>query len=640
MELALLGSAGFVVLVGIGLVVYFLCFSGPSPRAAKPAAPLPATQQPSAAASQEPAPASEPPAPAGGPVVAPGPASVPSPSAIPAPPPPPAPPVTPPEPGAVSLPAFIERLTPFAQAARNLAKSLLQVELASEADFSGYCAEVQQLDKLFIQAGFPPKGDPEASDAAKVCRGAFMELQSTWTNARAFLKAGEGFHDNTKDVNWAILVVNKESAEKWLPTVMDAIGKTALFMIAFEKAGGKTVDGGEVGSTTVGNAPQAVAAPALPIAPGPASAPGPEVAATRVPGKAVATQSAATAEPPRADAVPIELVNGSDQALDVTTTYPNKSTRTTKLKPGESAKCLLSPGSINVIAGSFVNGEIRPGTTVLLATDVAVKDSERWVFRLVERGVGSVDDDAAEIIIKGEALTTARRWVMERQPTEAAKVAPAPSTSPAAEKGSVRPGLESPGNSGTPVAKTQADSPLMLRAGPTSFTLRTGKGSLPPYVGMVLYTSGETARAGDASDKFLKARIQKLATTKTPVFQPPQMMTGLQIMADLASISSDDTSIILDPFMGAVNKSGAYGLTVDLFATESAGGEKGAIVFLIVFCKDIGSDTKEHTYDFADLGLKDGMLNEKVLEAIRSSVAGSVIGFDRDGREKLRTQFP
>ncbi|MGB2796583.1 MAG: hypothetical protein WBD52_11805, partial [Phycisphaerae bacterium] len=29
-ELALLGSAGFVVLVGIGLVVYFLCFSGPA----------------------------------------------------------------------------------------------------------------------------------------------------------------------------------------------------------------------------------------------------------------------------------------------------------------------------------------------------------------------------------------------------------------------------------------------------------------------------------------------------------------------------------------------------------------------------------------------------------------------------------
>ncbi|MGB2829489.1 MAG: hypothetical protein WBD75_03960, partial [Phycisphaerae bacterium] len=44
-ELALLGSAGFVVLVGIGLVVYFLCFSGPAPRAARPAAPSPATQQ-------------------------------------------------------------------------------------------------------------------------------------------------------------------------------------------------------------------------------------------------------------------------------------------------------------------------------------------------------------------------------------------------------------------------------------------------------------------------------------------------------------------------------------------------------------------------------------------------------------------
>ncbi len=42
-ELALLGSAGFVVLVGIGLVVYFLCFSGPAPRTPKPAAPSPAT---------------------------------------------------------------------------------------------------------------------------------------------------------------------------------------------------------------------------------------------------------------------------------------------------------------------------------------------------------------------------------------------------------------------------------------------------------------------------------------------------------------------------------------------------------------------------------------------------------------------
>jgi hypothetical protein len=42
-ELALLGSAGFVVLVGIGLVVYFLFFSGPAPRAPKPAAPSPAT---------------------------------------------------------------------------------------------------------------------------------------------------------------------------------------------------------------------------------------------------------------------------------------------------------------------------------------------------------------------------------------------------------------------------------------------------------------------------------------------------------------------------------------------------------------------------------------------------------------------
>ena len=98
-ELALLGSAGFVVLVGIGLVVYFLFFSGPAPRverlavptAVEPSAPSPATQPPSAAASRGPAPASGPSAPAAGPVVAPGPASVPSPLAIPAPPPPPAP---------------------------------------------------------------------------------------------------------------------------------------------------------------------------------------------------------------------------------------------------------------------------------------------------------------------------------------------------------------------------------------------------------------------------------------------------------------------------------------------------------------------------------------------------------------------
>jgi len=62
-ELALLGSAGFVVLVGIGLVVYFLFFSGPAPRTARPAAPSPATQQPSAPASEGPAPASGPSAP-------------------------------------------------------------------------------------------------------------------------------------------------------------------------------------------------------------------------------------------------------------------------------------------------------------------------------------------------------------------------------------------------------------------------------------------------------------------------------------------------------------------------------------------------------------------------------------------------
>ena len=54
-ELALLGSAAFVVLVGIGLVVYFLFLNGPVPRAPKPAAPSPATQQPSAAAASAPA---------------------------------------------------------------------------------------------------------------------------------------------------------------------------------------------------------------------------------------------------------------------------------------------------------------------------------------------------------------------------------------------------------------------------------------------------------------------------------------------------------------------------------------------------------------------------------------------------------
>jgi len=69
--LAALGFAGFVILVGIGLVVYFLFFSGPAPRAPRPAAPSPATQQPSAAASQGPAPASGPPAPAPAPNPAP-----------------------------------------------------------------------------------------------------------------------------------------------------------------------------------------------------------------------------------------------------------------------------------------------------------------------------------------------------------------------------------------------------------------------------------------------------------------------------------------------------------------------------------------------------------------------------------------
>ena len=106
--LAALGFAGFVILVGIGLVVYFLFFSGPAPRARAPAASSPATQQPSAAASQGPAPASGPPAPAAAPVVAPGPSSVPSPSAIPASPPPPAPPA--PASAAMSAVEILRRL--------------------------------------------------------------------------------------------------------------------------------------------------------------------------------------------------------------------------------------------------------------------------------------------------------------------------------------------------------------------------------------------------------------------------------------------------------------------------------------------------------------------------------------------------
>ncbi len=54
-ELALLGSAGFAVLVGIGLVVYFLFLSGPKPYVPRPAVPAPA--QPSALAGTGPEPA-------------------------------------------------------------------------------------------------------------------------------------------------------------------------------------------------------------------------------------------------------------------------------------------------------------------------------------------------------------------------------------------------------------------------------------------------------------------------------------------------------------------------------------------------------------------------------------------------------
>jgi len=106
-ELALLGSAGFVVLVGIGLVVYFLCFSGLAPRAPRPAAPSPVTQQPSAAASEGPAPASGPSAPTA-PPAAPASAPAPSPAAGPVPPAPPAPPA--PTPAAMSAAEILRRL--------------------------------------------------------------------------------------------------------------------------------------------------------------------------------------------------------------------------------------------------------------------------------------------------------------------------------------------------------------------------------------------------------------------------------------------------------------------------------------------------------------------------------------------------
>jgi len=123
MELALLGGAGFVVLVGIVLVVYFLFFSGPAPRTPRPAAPSPATQQPSAPASEGPVPASGPPAPAAAPAA---PASAPasSPTAGPVPPPPPAPPA--PASAAMNAAEILRRLgdqevafTDFADAAND-----------------------------------------------------------------------------------------------------------------------------------------------------------------------------------------------------------------------------------------------------------------------------------------------------------------------------------------------------------------------------------------------------------------------------------------------------------------------------------------------------------------------------------------
>jgi cytoskeletal protein RodZ len=112
--LAALGFAGFVILVGIGLVVYFLFFSGSAPRAAKPAAPSPDTQQPSAAASQGPAPASGPPAPAPAPNPAPAAPETPPAASPPADPKPPdaAPAATEVKPPVTAAPATIEAKPP------------------------------------------------------------------------------------------------------------------------------------------------------------------------------------------------------------------------------------------------------------------------------------------------------------------------------------------------------------------------------------------------------------------------------------------------------------------------------------------------------------------------------------------------
>ena len=139
---------------------------------------------------------------------------------------------------------FIGRLTPFAQAARNLAKSIAGVTLESENDYKQCCQDVETLEALFAQAGLPSQDGTARSvhESAKKTRAAFTEFRTTWESARAFLEAAKGFDDPRKDVDWVGIEEHKESVEKWQPCGRTAIRQMAQFMIEFEKAGGTTVD--------------------------------------------------------------------------------------------------------------------------------------------------------------------------------------------------------------------------------------------------------------------------------------------------------------------------------------------------------------------------------------------------------------
>jgi hypothetical protein len=172
----------------------------------------------------------------------------------------------------------------------------------------------------------------------------------------------------------------------------------------------------------------------------------------------------------------------------------------------------------------------------------------------------------------------------------------------------------------------------LLRAGPTSFTLTTETPPLPSYVGLVLYSERPKPNQVAAGATYLENRFKKLATTKAPVGNAPTttMMTGLEIMQMLAENAKEGLSISLSPFWGSGNKGGAYALTGDFITIGDV-----RIVCILICRTSVNASSKEHTYELDGLGLK-----SEVLKAVRACAAGIVAGFDQQGCETARTQFP